>query len=195
MAGPASALNAQVRGNSVALSLRVEAVPFPPSPRSSVSSTRVTEPRHTQLIMPGSVRLDRSLSKLGLASRADARRVIEAGEVRVSGRIVRDPSLLVRPGTTAIEIGGKRSATVKWRTIALHKPRAVLTTRRDPEGRRTVFDAGRRCRFTHRSGTARPGEHRPSAADHRPTTCKLADVARLRHHPPLRRHRTRLRRR
>ena len=46
----------------------------------------------------------------------------------------------VTPGTTAIEIGGKRSATVKWRTIALHKPRAVLTTRRDPEGRRTVFD-------------------------------------------------------
>ena len=90
--------------------------------------------------MPGTVRLDRALSKLGLASRAEARRAIEAGKVRVRGRIVRDPSMAVTPETAAIEIAGEPPREVPWRTIAFHKPRGVITTRRDPEGRRTVFD-------------------------------------------------------
>lgn len=90
--------------------------------------------------MPGRVRLDRALSKLGISSRSDARRHIEAGEVRVRGRIVRDPSVLVIPETASIEIAGKEGRTVQWRTIAFNKPRGVISSRRDPEGRRTVFD-------------------------------------------------------
>jgi 23S rRNA pseudouridine2605 synthase len=90
--------------------------------------------------VPGTVRLDRALSKLGLASRAQAKRAIEAGRVRVRGRIVRDPSMAVTPETAAIEIAGELQRDVLWRTVAFHKPRGVITTRRDPEGRRTVFD-------------------------------------------------------
>lgn len=89
---------------------------------------------------PGRVRLDRALSKLGAVSRARAAGLIAAGRVTVAGRIVVDPSYPVTPERTAIGIDGQRVGPAHWRTIVLHKPRSTLTTRRDPEGRRTVFD-------------------------------------------------------
>jgi 23S rRNA pseudouridine2605 synthase len=91
--------------------------------------------------MPAKVRLDRALSKLGLASRVQARELIASAAVTVSGRVVTDPGRLVVPDRTAIAVGGVRASRAAWRTIALHKPRGTITTRRDPEGRRTVFEA------------------------------------------------------
>jgi 23S rRNA pseudouridine2605 synthase len=91
-------------------------------------------------VQKGVVRLDRALSKLGLASRAEAKRLIADGRVRVAGRVVRDASLLVTPERDGIAVDGRVAKTPRWRTIAFHKPRGVVTTRRDPEGRQTVFD-------------------------------------------------------
>jgi len=88
----------------------------------------------------GVVRLDRALSKLGVASRVEARRLIADGRVRVAGKIVRDPAKLVIPEQRTIDVDGAIAAARSWRTIALHKPRGVVTTRRDPAGRTTVFD-------------------------------------------------------
>ncbi len=89
---------------------------------------------------PGQVSLDRALSKLGAASRSDARDLIRAGRVTVGGRIVTNPSQPVTPEASRIAIDGRDARRRAWRLIALHKPRGVITTRRDPEGRRTVFD-------------------------------------------------------
>ena len=89
------------------------------------------------------VPLNRARSKLGILSRAQATDAIRAGRVRVDGRRVHDPAWLVVPERVRIAVDGERRSRAAWRTILLHKPRGVVTTRRDPDGRRTVFDVGR----------------------------------------------------
>ena len=87
------------------------------------------------------VPLNRALSKLGILSRAQASDAIRAGRVRVNGRLVRDPASLVVPESARIELDAHRAERSRWRTILFHKPRGVLTTRHDPEGRPTIYDA------------------------------------------------------
>lgn len=88
---------------------------------------------------PGEVSLERALSKLGLASRTEARALIRDGRVRVDGRIATDPLAPVVPERLRIEIDGRPAERAAPVTVLLHKPRGVVTTRSDPEGRPTVY--------------------------------------------------------
>ena len=88
----------------------------------------------------GHVALERALSKLGLASRSAARDLIATGRVRVDGQIVTDALAAVVPERVQIVIDEERQGPQTWQLLALHKPRGVVTTRRDPEGRPTVYD-------------------------------------------------------
>ncbi|MFN7940875.1 MAG: pseudouridine synthase [Thermoanaerobaculia bacterium] len=89
---------------------------------------------------PGEVALERALSKLGIASRAAARRAIAEGRVSVGGAIVRDPLAAVVPESGGIALDGRQAALPPFRFLAFHKPRGTVVTRRDPEGRPTIFD-------------------------------------------------------
>jgi 23S rRNA pseudouridine2605 synthase len=87
-----------------------------------------------------SVALERALSKLGSASRSQARGLIQMGKVSVNGRVVVDPLSKVDPERDRIRIDGRTAKREPWTLIALNKPRSVMTTRHDPEGRQTVYD-------------------------------------------------------
>ena len=89
---------------------------------------------------PGHVPLNRALSKLGIASRTEATRLVAEGRVAVDGRVVRDPDTPVVPERARIAVDGEPAIRAGWRLILLNKPRGVITTRRDPQGRPTVFD-------------------------------------------------------
>jgi 23S rRNA pseudouridine2605 synthase len=87
----------------------------------------------------GTVSIARGLSKLGVCSRAEGERLVVAGRVSVDGRTVRDIGLRIRPETAVIAIDGERVGQVARAYVALNKPRGLVTTRDDPQGRPTIY--------------------------------------------------------
>ena len=85
------------------------------------------------------MRLQRALARAGVASRRGAEEMIAAGRVRVNG-VVAELGCTVDPLADAITVGGRRVRPVETAWIALHKPPGYVVTRRDTEGRSTVFD-------------------------------------------------------
>jgi pseudouridine synthase len=86
------------------------------------------------------MRLQRYLAASGIASRRRSEELIAAGLVKVNGRVVRELGTTVAPGDV-VEYGGRAVAPASEPTyLVMNKPLAVVTTMRDPEGRRTVAD-------------------------------------------------------
>jgi 23S rRNA pseudouridine2605 synthase len=80
------------------------------------------------------------LARAGVASRRRAEDLIVAGAVRVNGRVVRELGTSVALADR-VEVGGKLAEVPDdFRYFALHKPARVMTTLRDPEGRRTIAE-------------------------------------------------------
>ena len=85
------------------------------------------------------VGLARALSKLGFCSRSAAFELIRAGRVRLNGSATKNPETPVRPGRDRIEVDGvriERSEKAYW---VLNKPRGLVTTTDDEQGRETVY--------------------------------------------------------
>lgn len=85
-------------------------------------------------------RLQKLLAGAGVASRRAAEHMILAGRVRVNGRIVSELGAKADPRHDRVEVDGTRLVQERPVYYLLHKPRGVVTTLHDPEGRPTVAE-------------------------------------------------------
>lgn len=85
-------------------------------------------------------RLQKIIARSGLTSRRAAEELITAGRVRVNGRIATELGAKADPRKDRIEVDGTRLVAEPPVYIVLHKPRNVVSTMNDPEGRPTVAD-------------------------------------------------------
>ncbi len=92
-------------------------------------------------VSEGPMRVQRALARAGVASRREADRAVADGRVLVNGAVA-GIGQLVDPQHDSITLDGTpvsvKVKTHRW--IVLHKPAGVVTTGKDPQGRRTVFD-------------------------------------------------------
>jgi 23S rRNA pseudouridine2605 synthase len=86
------------------------------------------------------MRLQKFLSRAGVASRRASERLIAEGRVRVDGVVVSEQGVKVDPAVSVVEVDGERVAIANPEWILLHKPPMVVSTRSDPQGRQTVYD-------------------------------------------------------
>ena len=91
------------------------------------------------MTQPG-IRLQKFLSRAGVASRREGERLIVQGRVKVNGTLVTELGSRVDPLSDRVELDDRLVQVEPSLWIMLNKPRGVLTTRTDERGRRIVFD-------------------------------------------------------
>src|SRR3569833_2571663 len=105
-----------------------------PTPRKPLSPSR--RPHRTP---PPRVGIARVLSKLGLGSRSVAAEWVRAGRVSLNGKVVLDPETPVVIERDLLRLDGRPVQAREKRYLMLNKPRGLVTTRADEQGRATVY--------------------------------------------------------
>jgi len=85
-------------------------------------------------------RIAKRLARAGVCSRRDAEKLIEAGRVKVDGKLLTSPALNVTEANIIMVDNKPIEAAEETRVWRYHKPAGTITTARDPQGRPTVFE-------------------------------------------------------
>jgi len=85
----------------------------------------------------GRERLHVRIARAGICSRRAAEQLIKEGRVAVNGKTVREMGVSVGP-EDEVEVDGTKLKTAKLYTLLLNKPKGVVTTLSDPQGRTTI---------------------------------------------------------
>ena len=86
------------------------------------------------------VRVQKYLSRAGVATRRQAERMIDAGRVAVNGRIIQEQGVRIVPGEDVVRLDDVVVEPAETRWVVFHKPPGTLSTRTDPHGGKTVYD-------------------------------------------------------
>lgn len=87
------------------------------------------------------MRIAKAMAHAGLCSRRDAEAWIKAGRVAINGKVLSTPAYVVKPGDKITVDGKPLPETQAARLWRYNKPRGLVTSHKDPQGRRTVFEA------------------------------------------------------
>jgi 23S rRNA pseudouridine2605 synthase len=87
------------------------------------------------------MRIAKAIAHAGLCSRRDAERWIGEGRVAVNGTVLSTPAHVVKPGDNITVDGKKLPDAATPRLFRYHKPKGLVTSHKDPQGRKTVFEA------------------------------------------------------
>ena len=87
----------------------------------------------------GDIRLNRYIANAGICSRREADVLIEAGEIKVNGKVVSELGYKIKPGDV-VKYGSRTLSREKMVYVLLNKPKDYITTTEDPEERKTVMD-------------------------------------------------------
>ena len=103
-------------------------------PRPEAAAAPLPPPKNAE-------RVARAIARAGLASRREAEAWIEAGRVSVNGQTIRSPALNFTAKDRIAVDGKPLPERERTRLFLFHKPRGLVTTSADPEGRPTIFGA------------------------------------------------------
>jgi 23S rRNA pseudouridine2605 synthase len=111
------------------------------APTRKKKPTKPTKPAAKDARGPSSTdgreRLHVRIAHSGLCSRRAAETLIKEGRVAVNGKLVQEMGVMVKPEDEVV-VDGKAISTAKQYTLVMNKPKGVVTTLSDPQGRPTI---------------------------------------------------------
>ena len=112
----------------------------PAPPRGRAAKAPARPPRVARPPKPEAMRIQRALARSGIASRRKADELVAAGRVTVNGSVAQTGQTVDLSHDVVLVDGERLKPPAAYTWLVLHKPVGFLTTRDDPEGRRTVFE-------------------------------------------------------